>query len=343
MKKTDLKSMTEKEMTEVATLLGEKSFRGKQLYKWISKGIDSFGEMKNLPKAFLHELDKKYYVETLQIIKREISDTDGTRKYAFRLKDGLIIEAVFMKYKHGNSLCISSQAGCAMGCIFCASTVSGLERNLTSGEMVAELDEIEKDTGEVISNIVVMGIGEPMHNLENINRFIELVHDPVGRNISLRNITVSSCGIIPKLREFYERWPQVNIAISLHSPISEIRQNLMPIESIYGIDEILAFAKEYTKKTGRRITYEYALIADINDDEKQAELLGRKLKEQLCHVNLIPLNSTETGELKGSSKEKVRKFKEILERQRVPVTIRRTLGEDISGACGQLRLGLSDK
>lgn len=339
--KCDLKSMNERELCEVAVSLGEKPFRGKQLYNHIARGEHCFGDMQNIPEAFLHKLEKEYYIEKPEIIKLEKSKKDGTQKYAFKLKDDLIIESVLMKYSYGNSICISSQAGCAMGCVFCASGASGFERNLTAGEMLAEVDQVARNIGERISRIVIMGTGEPMQNLKNINTFIELMHDAKGRNMSLRNITVSSCGLIPELKKFYKRWPQVNLAISLHSHDSEIRQRLMPIEKTYPIEEIFNFAKEYTGYTNRRITYEYALIKGINDGTGQAKMLASKLKGQLCHVNLIILNDSDGYEFKGTDHESATAFMNVLKNRGIQVTMRRKLGDDISGACGQLRLRLS--
>ncbi len=343
MKKTDLKSMNEQEICDIAVSMGEKAFRGKQVYQWILKGVIGFGEMKNLPKAFLSSLEEgNYYIESLDIVKKERSAIDETAKYAFALSDGLIIESVFMKYKYGNSICISSQAGCGMGCTFCASGENGLERNLTSGEMLAQIDAVERDTGEKINHIVVMGTGEPMYNLDNLCRMIDVVHDKNGRNLSMRNITVSSCGILPKMREFYRRYPTVNIAISLHDHDPVRRARIMPVENRYGIDEIMKFSDEYTKETGRRITYEYTLIRGVNDSKDDAAALGKLLKKRLCHVNLIPLNETCGNDMKGTSVRQAAEFKNTLESLGVTATIRRTLGSDISGACGQLRLGVVD-
>lgn len=266
-----------------------------------------------------------------------MSKTDGTRKYLFELPDGERIESVFMKYKYGNSICVSSQAGCAMGCKFCASGINGLNRHLEPWEIAAQILAVQEDTGERIGHVVVMGTGEPFHNYENVARFIRLIHEPKGLNISMRNITVSTCGLIEGIERFAEDFPQCTLAISLHAPTDEIRSSMMPINDRFGITEVLNVASEYEKKTGRRVTFEYALVKGKNDSLDHADILATRLKGSLCHVNLIPLN--EVAESGMTSSQQAGKFKERLERYGISVTVRRELGSDIDAACGQLRLG----
>lgn len=336
--KANIKEMNIKELEVFFKNMGEPKFRAKQVFEWMHKGAFSFEEMTNLPKELRQKLDNIAEIRHIEILKRQISKKDGTRKYLFGLQDGNAIETVYMKYKHGNSICISSQAGCRMGCRFCASTISGLQRNLTASEMLDQILMVEKDTDTKVSNIVVMGTGEPFDNYENLCRFIELVHHKDGLNIGLRSITVSTCGIIPKIKEFAKDYPQVNLAISLHASEDEIRSQLMPINQRYPMDELLETCREYVSKTGRRITFEYALVAGVNDTSKHAQKLMSQLAGILCHINLIPLNSVKENDWSGTKREAAEQFAEILDKKGFPVTIRRELGSDISAACGQLRL-----
>lgn len=336
--KTNLKNMTIHELEIFFKNLDEKKFRAKQVYSWLYKGTYSFDEMSDLSKSLREKLDEVATIEKLSIIRVQTSNKDGTRKYLFGLFDGNSIESVFMKYKFGNSICISSQAGCRMGCNFCASSINGLQRNLNASEMVDQILAVEKDTGERISNVVVMGTGEPLDNYENLAKFIQLIHSIEGLNIGLRNITVSTCGIIPKINELARDYPQVNLAISLHAPNDKIRNQLMPISKRYDINELITACKKYIEITGRRITFEYALIKGVNDSLKNAEELASKLRGMICHVNLIPLNKVEETELKGTERMEVERFKDYLEKKGIEVTIRRELGSDIDAACGQLRL-----
>jgi len=336
--KTDIKSM---DLTELGIFLegiGEKKFRAKQIFSWLYKGIYDFGEMTDLSKELREKLEDNAYIEKLEIQKLQISESDGTRKYLFGLRKGNAIESVFLKYKYGNSVCISSQAGCRMGCGFCASAIGGLAYNLTPAEMADQIIAIEKNTGERVGNIVVMGTGEPFDNYNNLCRFIELMHTKEGLNISLRAITVSTCGIIPKIEAFGQEYPQVNIAISLHAPNDRLRNQLMPISRKYPMDELLSACRKHTEKTGRRITFEYALIKGFNDTEGHAKELASKLSHMLCHVNLIPLNPVTEREYAGSDRKTAERFLAVLEEKGIQATVRRELGTEIDAACGQLRL-----
>lgn len=335
--KKDIKDMTLEEIQDLVCNMGEQKFRAKQVFQWIHKGVREFEEMTNLPKAFLEKLQGVVYLGKIEILKVQHSAHDATGKYLFRLSDGNLVESVFMKYKHGNSVCVSSQAGCRMGCKFCASAVNGLQRNLTSSEMIDQVFSIEREAGEKISNVVIMGMGEPLDNLQGVKKFITLLHAQDGLNLSLRSITLSTCGLLPEIRQISRELPQINLAISLHAPNDEIRNRIMPINRKYSIIPLLETCKEVASKTGRRITFEYALIQGVNDSLSQAEELAEKLKGINCHVNLIPLNNIDENKWKGTERAQVIKFQNVLERRSVPATIRRELGDDIDAACGQLR------
>ena len=322
------------ELKDFIKNLGEKEFRAKQIFDWIYKGKD-FDEMINIPKSLRDQLKEESYLSIPKVEKIQISK-DGTRKYLFTYRDGISIESVFMKYKFGNSICVSTQAGCRMGCKFCASTINGLDRNLTSGEILGEILASMRESGEIINHIVLMGTGEPFDNYDNIKKFITLVHDGLG--LSMRNITVSTCGIIPKIKEFSKDFKEVNLAISLHETTDEKRSNLMPINLKYHLEDLIAACKEYVKETNRRITFEYTLVSDINDNMDDAKRLASLLKGLLCHVNLIPLNEVSETGLKTVDLKKAYEFQSYLNDKGIPCTIRRELGEDIDAACGQLRL-----
>ena len=329
------------ELREVVSEYEEKPFRANQLFEWISKGVVDYSEMRNLPKSLIDKLiDSGYYVGLPEIVRSQES-RDGTVKCLFRFRDGAEVESVFMKYDYGNSICISSQVGCRMGCSFCASTMDGLERNLTGGEMLGEVLAMRNHTGEDIGHVVVMGMGEPFDNYEELSRFINLIHDPKGYNLGLRNITVSTCGIIPGIRRFAEDFPQVNLAVSLHATNQEMREKTMPVAKKYRYDELMQACREYTEKTSRRITFEYALIDGVNDSAECAEELASNLRGMLSHVNLIPLNEVKGRDYKKAHAENVKRFKELLEKRGVAVTVRRTLGSDIDAACGQLRRNIT--
>jgi len=338
MMKKNLMDMTIKELELFFINIGEQKFRAKQVFGWIAKGACSFDEMTDLSKGLRLKLAENADIQKLVILRMQPSQKDGTRKYLMGLPDGNSIECVFMKYKFGNTLCISSQAGCRMGCSFCASAIGGLSRNLTAGEMVDQIISTERDTGEKISNIVVMGTGEPFDNYENLLKFIEIVHAKEGLNIGLRNITVSTCGLIPKMKEFAMDVPQVNLAVSLHAPNDKIRGVIMPISKRYPMDDLLSACRQCIERTGRRITFEYALIKGTNDSERNAEELVSRLRGMNCHVNLIPLNRVEETGLAGTEHTVAERFKLILDKKGIQTTIRRELGSDIDAACGQLRL-----
>ncbi len=336
--KKDIKSMTLTELTEELLSLGEKKFRASQVFDWLHKrGVRSFSQMTNLSAGLREMLEQNYTIVTLREVKRLASAQDETVKFLFALPDDKVIESVFMKYKHGNSVCISSQAGCRMGCRFCASTLGGLERNLLPSEMLEQIYRIQELTGERVSNVVVMGTGEPMDNYDNLVKFLRLISAPEGQNMSIRNITVSTCGIVENMRRFAEEGLPVTLALSLHAPNDEARKRLMPVANKYALTDVLAACDYYFEKTGRRISYEYSLVAGENDTESEADALGRLLKGKNCHVNLIPVNPIKEREYKQSSFKNVLNFRKRLEKYNINVTIRRELGADIGAACGQLR------
>lgn len=339
----NLKDYNLKELEEIAKSLGEPSYRGKQLMDWLYKGVGSFDEMKNVPKPFIDKLiDADYSIGALSLLRLQNSKIDSTQKALFGLWDHQGVETVLMKYHYGNSVCISSQVGCSMACGFCASTIGGKKRDLTPGEMVDQVLRMAKLSEGPITHIVVMGTGEPFDNYENLSKFLELVHDPAGMGLGYRHITVSTVGLVDKIKLFGDDFPQVNLAISLHAPNDKIRESMMPINSKFGVKEVVKAAKDHAKKTNRRVTFEYALIEGVNDTDKEAKELGLLLKGILCHVNLIPLNRVEESKYKGTPKRGVEAFRRILEKEGITVTIRRELGEDINAACGQLRLAVEE-
>ena len=338
MTKIDIKSMNLPELTVLLEGLGEKAFRAKQIYQWIhEKQVDSFEEMSNIPKNLKETLEEQTYLTSLKKEEVQISKIDGTRKYLFLLEDGNVIESVLMRYKHGNSVCISSQVGCRMGCRFCASTLDGLVRGLTPGEMLDQIYQIGKDIGERISNVVVMGTGEPLDNYDNLLRFIELLTDENGIHISQRNLTVSTCGIVPKIRELADKQLAITLALSLHASSQEKRLSLMPVANKYDIHEVIDACKYYFEKTGRRITFEYSLVGGVNDTDDDAAQLTKLIKGINCHVNLIPVNPIKERDYVQSNARVIEAFKNKLEKNCINVTIRREMGRDIDGACGQLR------
>lgn len=341
--KKDLKDLTIRELECYLEKLGEKKFRAKQIFSWIYKGADSFEDMTDLSRDLRNRLSEEAEIRKLKILKVQSSEKDGTRKYLFGLEDGNSIESVFMKYKFGNTVCISSQAGCRMGCSFCASAINGLQRNLTAGEMADQILSIEKDTGEKVGNIVVMGTGEPLDNYENLSRFIENIHERDGLNIGMRNITVSTCGLVPKMMDIAKDFPKINLAVSLHAPNDAIRSKMMPIGKRYPMDELLTACKKHVEATGRRITFEYTLIKGVNDSDKNAEELAAKLRGVNCHVNLIQLNRVAETGLYGTDRTDAERFRDILDKRGIQATVRRELGSDIDAACGQLRLKCSIK
>lgn len=334
----DIKSMTPSEVSELIVSLGDKKFRAKQIYQWMhQKLVASYDEMTNVPAALRQKLAAEYPLTVLEPVRVQISQIDGTRKYLFRLSDGNLIESVLMKYHHGNSVCISSQVGCRMGCRFCASTIDGLVRGLLPSEMLEQIYRIQKDIGERVDNVVVMGSGEPFDNFDNLLRFIELLNNEEGLNISARNLTVSTCGIVPKIYELADMQPQITLAISLHSPNDELRRSIMPVANKYSIDEIMKACRYYVEKTGRRITFEYSLVKDVNDTDECAVQLVHLVKGIKCHVNLIPVNPIKERDYKQTAQAGVNHFRSRLEKCGVNATVRREMGRDIDGACGQLR------
>lgn len=338
MEKINVKALNREELSAFVMDLGEPAFRAKQIFAWLYRGVSAFEEMTDLGKALREKLGERACIGELKILKKQVSAQDGTRKYLFQLTDGNAIETVFMKYQHGNSICVSSQAGCRMGCRFCASGLTGLARSLAWWEISDQIIQVQRDTGERISNVVVMGTGEPFDNYENLAGFLRTVHDQEGLNLGYRSITVSTCGLVPQIRKFGEEFPQVNLAISLHASKDSTRGELMPINGKYPMAELLSACREHAEKTGRRVTFEYTLVSGVNDGQRQAEELASVLRGTLCHVNLIPLNPVKEREYRGSSKDFARKFQEALERRGIPATVRRELGADIDAACGQLRL-----
>lgn len=341
--KADLKSMNLAEMTEFIVNIGEKPFRAKQVYQWIhEKQADSFDEMTNISKKLRESLADAGYLTTLKKEEVQISKLDGTRKYLFQLEDGNVIESVLMRYKHGNSVCISSQVGCRMGCRFCASTLDGLVRGLRPAEMLDQIYQIGKDIGERISNVVVMGTGEPMDNFDNLLRFIELLTDENGLHISQRNLTVSTCGIVPRMRELADKKLQITLALSLHASNQEKRLSLMPVANKYDIHEVVDACRYYFDQTGRRVTFEYSLVGGVNDTDQDAEELCRLVKGMNCHINLIPVNPIKERDYVQSNAKVIAAFKNKLEKNGLAVTVRREMGRDIDGACGQLRKSYVD-
>lgn len=335
---TDIKSMTLDELKDDMKAMGEKSFRAGQLYEWMHVLLaEGFDEMTNISASLKEACKKKYVYTSLKAIDVQESAIDGTRKYLFELADGNVVESVWMKYKHGNSVCISSQVGCRMGCAFCASTLDGLERNLTPSEMLDQIYAITRLTGERVSNVVVMGTGEPMDNYDNLVRFIHLLTNEEGLHISQRNITVSTCGIVPEIRKLAEEGLQITLALSLHATTDEKRKKLMPVANRYSVSELMDVCAYYFEKTGRRITFEYSLAGGVNDSIQDAEELTALVKPLNCHVNLIPVNPIKERDFTESKGAAIQSFKNKLEKNRINVTIRREMGRDIDGACGQLR------
>ena len=333
----NLKSMTLPELTAVIKELGQPAFRGKQVYTWLHTGVRSYDEMTNLPKGLRDVLSENYPIHPPKVVRKQESARDGTIKYLWQLRDGNCVETVLMRYHYGNTVCISTEVGCGMGCAFCASTIGGLVRRLEPYEMLDEVLFTQIDSGLPVSHIVLMGIGEPLDNFDNVMRCLELVNSEEGMNISMRHISLSTCGLVPKIDELAKRKLQLSLAISLHGPYDEIRSRIMPVNKAYPIDVLLEACRRYYAATSRRIHFEYAMIDGVNDSEANAKQLLRRLKGLPAHVNMIPLNHVEESPLKPSSKAAVAKFQKILEDGGVTATVRRTLGGDIDASCGQLR------
>ncbi len=333
----DLKDFSFSELQEYLVSIGEKKFRAGQIFKWLHQGVTSYDEMTDISKSLREKLSKESYVSTLEIERKLVSKLDGTVKYLFRLPDGNCIESVVMSYHHGLTICISSQVGCRMGCRFCASTIGGLYRSLTAGEILNQVIFAQKDLGERISNIVIMGIGEPLDNYDNIVKFLRNVNDEHGLNIGLRHITLSTCGIVPNIIRLADEDMPITLTISLHGPNDEIRESIMPINRKYKIAELMDACKYYYDKTGRRISFEYSLIKGVNDSIRNAEELARLVKPLHAHVNLIPVNNVEERDFKQGTKAEINGFLNRLTDLGINATIRRELGSDISASCGQLR------
>lgn len=335
---TDIKSFTLDELKNLMNEEGQKSFRAGQLYDWMHRKLAaSYDEMTNLPASLRQMLEEKYPLTSLETVDMQQSGLDGTRKFLFGLRDGNVVESVWMKYRHGNSVCISSQVGCKMGCRFCASTLDGWERNLLPSEMLDQIYSITRLTGERVSNVVVMGTGEPLDNYDNLLRFIRLMTDENGLHISQRNITVSTCGIVPRMRQLAEEKLQITLALSLHAATDEKRRTLMPIANTYHLEELMEACAFYFEQTGRRITFEYSLVGGVNDTLQDAVRLSALAGPLGAHVNLIPVNPIKERDYRQSGHSEIQAFKDKLEKNRINVTIRREMGRDIDGACGQLR------
>ena len=337
MTKTNLKDFTLSELEKIISDMGEQRFRAKQIFKWLYDGAESYEEMTNIPKRLIEKLDEKYSVNNLKIEQKFVSRIDETRRYLLQLDDGNFVESVLMKYHHGYTICVSSQVGCAMGCAFCASTVGGRVRSLTAGEIIGQVMTVQKDLGQRISNIVMMGMGEPLDNFDNVMRFLENVNNPLGLNIGHRHITLSTCGLVDKIYELADRKMQITLSISLHAPNDEKRSAIMPVNKKYNIEKLLKACRYYIEQTGRRISFEYTLIRGVNDNEAEARELLKLIKGMLCHVNLIPVNEVKESGFSASDRNAVEKFRAVLEKGGISATIRREMGADISAACGQLR------
>ena len=335
--KEHLRSMTLEELSLVLKELNQPAFRAKQVFTWLHKGVTSCGEMTNLPQSLRDALDEKYPLLPPKVVRKQESQKDGTIKYLWMLSDGNCVETVLMRYHYGNTVCISTEVGCAMGCAFCASTLGGLVRRLEPREMLEQVMFTQIDSGLPISHIVLMGIGEPLDNYDNVLRFLHLVNSELGMNISMRHISLSTCGLAPKIDKLAEEKLQLTLSVSLHAPNDTIRNTIMPVNKAYPVDTLLDACRRYYQKTGRRISFEYAMIDGVNDTPEAAKELIQKLKGMGAHMNLIPLNHVEESPLKPSSKQAISRFQKLLEDAGIPATVRRSLGGDIDASCGQLR------
>ena len=340
----DIMSMTYGELAEVFSGRGLPGFRAKQVYQWLHCRLAaSYDEMTDLPKALREQLAEEYPLNICTVAKKQVSAADGTVKFLYALHDGDYIESVVMKYKYGYTVCVSSQVGCKMGCAFCASTLGGFKRSLTAGEILSQVYTAQRELGERVSHIVLMGMGEPLDNFDNVMRFIELVTDEKGLNLSMRNISLSTCGVVPKIEELMKKKLQLTLSISLHAADSGLRSKIMPINKKYDVDELLAVCRRYAAETSRRISFEYSMLAGVNDSDECARLLASKLRGMLCHVNLIAVNEVEESPFKPSSPERIERFTEILAGSGITATVRRKLGSDIEASCGQLRRKMNKK
>ncbi len=333
----NIKSMTMEQMSALFRELGQPAFRAKQVYTWLHKGVRTYDEMTNLPKALRDKLSEQYPILAPKVVRRQESQRDGTIKYLWELSDGNCVETVLMRYRYGNTVCISTEVGCRMGCVFCASTLGGIVRRLEPFEMLDQVLFTQVDSGLPVSHIVLMGIGEPLDNFDNVMQFLALVNSPEGMNISMRHISLSTCGLVPGIDKLAERKLQLTLSVSLHAPNDEIRNTIMPVNKAYPTEELLNACRRYYEATNRRISFEYAMIGGVNDTPEAARLLLKRLKGLPAHMNLIPLNRVEESPLKPSTREAVQRFQKILEEGGIPATVRRTLGGDIDASCGQLR------
>ena len=331
----EIKSLSRRELEDWLAQLGQPKFRAKQVFQWLHRGVESFDEMTNLSKSLREQLKEHCVLTVPQVARKQVSQLDGTIKYLWQLSDGNCVESVLMRYQHGNTICVSSEVGCAMGCAFCASTLGGLVRRLTAGEILDQVIFSQKDSGEKISNIVLMGIGEPLDNFDAVLGFLHLVNDPDGVNIGMRHISLSTCGLVDKIDKLASYRLQLTLSVSLHAPDDETRSRLMPVNRSVGVDRLFDCCRRYFETTGRRISYEYAMVDGVNDQDWQADLLARRLHGMPGHVNLIPLNDVRESPLKPS--RRVRQFQQRLESHGVTTTVRRKLGSDIDASCGQLR------
>lgn len=335
--KEDIKSKTLSELREELTSEHLPAYRAVQIYRWLHRGVETFAQMSDLPAQLRSWMEARYEIATAQIEKKQVSQLDGTVKYLFRLKDGEFVESVLMKYRHGNSICISTQVGCKMGCTFCATGKSGFSRNLAASEMLSQIQTASLDLGERISNIVLMGMGEPLDNYENVLRFLELVSSPEGMNVGMRHISLSTCGLVDKIYDLAQQRLQLTLSVSLHAPNDEIRNRTMPVNHKWNVEDLLTACRHYSDETGRRISFEYAMIAGVNDSDACARELAGRLRGILAHVNLIPVNDVAGSGYHKSSAERMKRFVAALEAKGIPATVRRTLGSDIDASCGQLK------
>ncbi len=333
----DIKSLTLKEMEDEFNKLGEPKYRAKQVYRWLHKGIQSFDEITDISKKLRERLSSKYFITNALIENKLVSECDDTKKYLLKFSDGEFVESVLMRYNHGYSICISTQAGCKMGCSFCATGKGGFRRNLTASEMISEIQTVERDLGSRISNVVLMGMGEPLDNYENVLKFLHLVSSEDGLNIGIRHISLSTCGLVDKIYDLANEKLGITLSISLHAPSDELRSRIMKINKKFPLHELIKACDFYTSSTGRRISYEYAMINGVNDSDECASQLANLLRGKLCHLNLIPVNNINESNFEKSSRSRLNKFKSILEKNKINVTVRRTLGSDIEASCGQLR------
>lgn len=337
MSKMDIKSMHDEELSAILKEWGMPAFRTKQIRNWLDNGVTSFDQMNNLPATLRQQLSEHFRIPSVKILRRLVSQIDDTTKYLFELEDGQTVESVLMKYKHGWSQCLSTQVGCRMGCSFCATGIDGLARDLLPSEMIAQIEAAEADRGIRVSSVVLMGMGEPLDNYENVLRFLEMLETEGGVHIGMRHVSLSTCGLVDRIYDLMEKDLQITLSISLHAPNDELRRRLMPVARKWSVDELLAACKAYTDRTGRRISYEYAMINGVNDTDACALELVKRLRGTLCHINLIPANAVEGKTQRRSSKARLQRFTEILTNGGLNATVRRTLGSDINASCGQLR------